>query len=210
MTSIWHKTILCNCISTDDTFLLLLHPVDHVSDPFRLRGSAQGWTPPVSLHRLRAQPWAPGEEAAGPVHQQGAGLFPRQQRDRQGPGAQYIVRICAAKAVSAATSVSLSISLVCLLNTSCPSHLLQLRLVGGCILHERVPPQPPCGQSLLLLGRPALGILSMLQLLCCCFGGSAVSLFGIWWACREIVSLRYSCLTVSTWIKMKNNVLNHI
>lgn len=69
-----------------------MDPVDHVSDPVCLCGPGQGWTPPVSLHRLWTQPRAPGEEAAAQDHQQGTAPFPW-QRDRQGPGAQHIVRI---------------------------------------------------------------------------------------------------------------------
>ena len=66
--------------------------VDHASDPVCLRGSAQGWTPPVGLHRLWTLPRAPGEEAAAQDHQQDPGPIPW-ERDRQGPGAQHIVRI---------------------------------------------------------------------------------------------------------------------
>lgn len=68
-----------------------MDPVDNVSDPVCLCGSGQGWTPPVSLHRLWTQQRAAEEEAAAQDHQQGT-VSPPWQRDRQGPRAQYIVR----------------------------------------------------------------------------------------------------------------------
>lgn len=128
----------------------LLPPADHVSDPFRLRRAAQGWTPPVSLHRLWAQPRAAGEEAAGPVHQQGAGTFPRQQRDHQGPGAQYIVRTRAAKA-SQRSGVRVAQRPVCLFT----KHLLPVSPAAASP-RRRVYPTWPCAITASPWPRPSV------------------------------------------------------
>lgn len=72
--------------------VLFMDSEDHVSDPICLCGSCSGWTPSVSLHRLWTQSRAPGEEAAAQDHQQGFSQLPWQS-ERQGPGAQHLVRI---------------------------------------------------------------------------------------------------------------------
>lgn len=88
----WHGT--CDLVSMVFSFPVsadIKALMDHVSDPFCLRGAGEGWTPPVRLHRLRVQPRAAGEEAAAQDHQQGTAALPRKSRS-QGPRAQYLVR----------------------------------------------------------------------------------------------------------------------